>query len=85
MNFNQYFISDADHVFFARPVYEQSDLCLSINFAKLKVKPVTITAGIIKSNFKETIGRFAESDNAFSFMSSVKRKQHTGNNFYMIY
>ena len=32
-----------------------------------KIKPGTLTAGTVKSNFKETIERFA-----FSFMNSVK-------------
>ena len=85
MNFNQYFMYHVDHIFFARSVYEQHHLCLSINFAMLKVKPCTITAGIIEKNFKGTIGRFAPSDNAFSFMSSVKQKQHNENNLYIIY
>ena len=69
MNFNQHFVSDVDHIFFARTIYEQLHLCLSI---KVKIKPGTITAEITKSNFKGTIGRFAVSDNAFSFMSSVR-------------
>ena len=31
LNFNQNFASDADYIFFARSVYEQYHLCLSIN------------------------------------------------------
>ena len=38
-----------------------------------KIKPGTLTAGAVKSNFKETIERFVASGNAFSFMNSVKR------------
>ena len=37
-----------------------------------KIKPVTLTAGTVKNNFKETIERFVASDNAFLFMSYVK-------------
>ena len=37
-----------------------------------KIKPGTLTAGTVKSNFKETIERFVARDNAFSFMNSVK-------------
>ena len=37
-----------------------------------KIKPGTLTAGTVKSNFKGTIERFVAKDNAFSFMSSVK-------------
>ena len=72
LNFNQYFASDADYIFFGRPVFEQHHLRLSINFAMHKIKAGTLTAGTIKKNFKGIIERFAASDNAFSFMSSVK-------------
>ena len=37
-----------------------------------KIKPGTLTAGTVKSNFKETFERFVARDNAFSFMNSVK-------------
>ena len=37
-----------------------------------KIKPGTLTAGTVKNNFKGTIERFVASDNAFSFISSVK-------------
>ena len=66
-------------------MYEQHHLRLSINFAMLKVRLCSITAGIIEKNFKGTIGRFAPSDDAFSFMSSVKQKQRNENNLYIIY
>ena len=35
-------------------------------------KPSTLTAEIVKNNVKGTIDRFAASDNAFLFVSSVK-------------
>ena len=73
LNFNQWFASDADYIFFARSEYEQYHLCSSINFAMHKIKPGTLTAGTVKTNFKGTTERFATSDNAFSFMISVKR------------
>ena len=38
----------------------------------IKLNPGTLTAGAVESNFKETIERFVASDNAFSFMNSVK-------------
>ena len=38
-----------------------------------KTKPGTLTAGMVKNNFKGTIERFAARDNAFSFMISIKR------------
>ena len=37
-----------------------------------KIKSGTLTAGSVKSNFKESVERFVASDNTFSFMSSVK-------------
>ena len=37
-----------------------------------KDKPSTITAGMVKNNFKGTIEKFVTSDNAFWFMSLVK-------------
>ena len=72
LNFNQYFASDADYTFFVKSVYEKHHSRSSINFAIRKINPVTLTAGTNKSNFKETIERFVATNNAFSFMSSVK-------------
>ena len=37
-----------------------------------KIKPGTLTVGKVKNNLKGTTERFVASDNAFSFMSSVK-------------
>ena len=37
-----------------------------------KIKPGKLTARTVENNFKGTIEWFAVSDNAFSFMSSVK-------------
>ena len=72
LNFNQHFASDADYIFFSKPVYEQYHLRSSINFAMHKIKPGTLAVGMVKNNFKGVIGRFVASDNAFLFMSSVK-------------
>ena len=72
LNFNQHFASEADYTFFARSVYEQHHLRSSINFAMHKIKPGKLTEGTVKNNFKGTIERFVASNNAFSFMSSVK-------------
>ena len=56
-----------------------------------KIKPVTFTARTVKDNSKGTIERFAASENAFSFMSSIKKtpvywKQllHNGKNFHIL-
>ena len=53
-------------------MHEQHHLRSSINFAMHKIKPGTLTAGTVNSNFKRAIEWFVASDNAFSFMSSVK-------------
>ena len=58
---------------FARSVYKQHHLRSSINFVMYKIKPGTLTAGTVRTNFKGTIARFQARVNAFSFMSSVKR------------
>ena len=72
MNFNQYFASDVDYIFFARSVHDQRHLRLSINLDMTKIKPVTLTAGMVTNTLKGTIQKFVASDNAFSFLSSVK-------------
>ena len=72
LNFNLCFGSDAHYIFFVRSVYEQHHLHSSINFTIHKIKPGTLTAWTVKSNFKGTIERFVARDNAFSFMSSAK-------------
>ena len=71
LNFNQHFASDGD-IFFARSLYEQHHLRSSINFALHKIKPDTLTAGTVKSNFKETVEMFVARVNAFSCMKSIK-------------
>ena len=48
LNFNQYFASYADYIFFARPVFEQHLLHSSINFVVYKIKPGTLTAASVK-------------------------------------
>ena len=72
LNFNQHFASEADYIFFARSVYEEHHLRSSINFSIHKIKPGKLKEGTVKNNFKGTIERFVASNNAFSFMSSVK-------------
>ena len=66
LKFNQYFVSYADYIFFAR------HLRSSISFAKHKSKPKTNHSKKIRNNSKGTFERFDASDNGFSFMSWVK-------------
>ena len=72
LNFNQDFASDVNYVFVASSVYEQHHLHSIIHFAAHKIKPNTLTSGIVKSIFKDKIERFVPRENAFSFMISVK-------------
>ena len=72
LNFNQQFASYADYIFFAKSLYEQFQLRSSINLAMHKIRPGTLAAGRVKSNFKGTIERFVARNNAFLYMSSVK-------------
>ena len=72
LNFKQNFASDADYIFFARSVVEQHHLYSSINIAMQKLNSCSVTAGCIRQNFKESVRKFVASNNAFSFMSSVK-------------
>ena len=53
-------------------MYEWHHLRTSINFGMHEIRLGTITTGAVKNNFKRTIEMFAASDNALSFMSSVK-------------
>ena len=72
LNFKQTFASDADFIFFARSIVEQHHLKSSINISMQKVRGMQITAGIVKQNYKESVKRLLSSENAYSFMSSVK-------------
>ena len=65
LNFNKYFASDVDYIFFVRSLYEQHRLSSSINFAMHKIKAGTLTAGTVKNNFKGPIERFVACDNPF--------------------
>ena len=84
-NLNQYFTSDADYIFFTRFVYKQHHLGSSINFSVSIIKPGTLTAEVVENNFKGTIERLVASNNAFSFMSSVKETPEYCNSFCIIY
>ena len=50
-----------------------------------KIKPGKITAGTVDNNSKGTIERFVASENAFSFMNSVKGALVYWKQFYMIH
>ena len=54
LNFNQFFASNTDYIFFLRYVSEWHHLGSSNNFAMLRFKLGRVTAGIVKS-FKELL------------------------------
>ena len=72
LNFNQYFASDANYLFFARSVYEQYRLRPSIKFAMYKIKPGILTAGTAKKNFKKRNGRSVAYDYIFIYELSQR-------------
>lgn len=63
LEYNQYFASDTDYIKFCQVF--QGHLRLSINFAIQKIKPVTLTAEIVKNNYKEANERFVTCANSF--------------------
>ena len=71
LNFTQRFSSNADYIFFAHYILQQTHLFNQINIATKKVKG-NITAGQLQNNFKETVRSFICEDQGFIFMKSVK-------------
>ena len=43
-----------------------------INIAMMKVATTNLTAGMLSRSFKQTVQRFIASDEAFSFMNTIK-------------
>ena len=58
---------------FARSVYERHNLCSSKNFAIYKIIASALTSETVENNLKRETEVFVASDNAFSFISSMKR------------
>ena len=71
-NWKQTFAFDADFKFFARAIVEQHHLKSSINISMQKVQGKQITARTVKQNYKESVKRLLSSENADSFMSSIR-------------
>ena len=72
LNYTQQFSSDSDYIFFAHSFLQQLSLNSQINIAMQKLTPRNVTAGMLTQNFKETVQQFSASDEAFSFMNSIK-------------
>ena len=72
LNYKQKFASDADYIFFAHSLYQQLTLTGKMNIAMKKVSGSQLSAGMLSTNFKETVKTFIANDEAYRFMSSVK-------------
>ena len=49
-------------------MYQQHHSCSSTSFKLHKIKPSSLSAGIVKNNFKGRVERFVASDDVFSHM-----------------
>ena len=72
LNYSQKFSSDADYIFFAHSIVQQLSLKEQINIAMKKVSGTSITAKSLNENFKEKVKQFVASDQAYTFMNSLK-------------
>ena len=71
LHFSQRFSTNADYIFFAHYVLQQTNLFNQINIATKKVKG-TITAGQLQANFQESLRSFICEDQGYLFMNSIK-------------
>jgi len=71
LNFSQRFSSNADYIFFAHYILQQTNLFNQINIATKKVKG-SITAGQLQNNCSDTVRSFLCEDQGYIFMNSIK-------------
>ena len=71
LNYTQRFSSNADYIFFAHYILQQTNLFNQIHIATKKVKG-NITAGQLQTNFNQTINTFLCEDQGYTFMNSIK-------------
>ena len=72
LNYTQRFAGDADYIFFANFVSQQTNLRNQINVAMRKVSGSNINAGMLTDNFKERVRNFVANEEAYTFMNTVK-------------
>ena len=72
LNYTQKFSSDSDYIFFAHSVMQKLNLSSQINIAMRKVTSSQLTAGMVSSNFNEKVKEFIASNQALTFMNSIK-------------
>lgn len=72
LNYKQRFASEPDYIFFVHSIWQQQSLTNSINIAMKKLRGSQLTAGMLSRNFMETVSSFVASENAYSFMNTIK-------------
>lgn len=72
LNYQQRFASEPDYIFCAHSIWQQLSLTNSINIAMKIVRGSQVTAGSLSRNFKETVHLFVATDNAYSFLNTIK-------------
>ena len=84
LNYSQRFSSNADYIFFAHYVMQQTNLFNQINIAMCKVNG-NINAGQLQNNFNETVRSFVSEGKGYMFMKSVKGTPAYWKHFCMTY
>ena len=72
LNYTQKFSSDADYIFVVHSILQQLSLKEKTGVAMKKVAGTALTAGLLNDNFKERVKEFVASDQAYTFMNTIK-------------
>ena len=72
LNYTQKRSSHSDYIFFAQLVIQKLNRNSQINIAMRKPTSNQFTTGMLSSNFNEKVKEFIASDEAFTFMNSMK-------------
>ena len=72
LNYTQKRSSHSDYIFFAQLVIQKLNRNSQINIAMRKANSNQLTTGMLSSNFNEKVKEFIASDEAFTFMNSMK-------------
>ena len=72
LNYTQRFAGISDYIFYAHSVLQQKQLTSNINMTMKKVQTNNLTAGMLSSNFQETVTSFIAKDEVYNFMNTIK-------------
>ena len=72
LNYTQVLASEADYIFCPLSVSQKLKLSSQINTALKKFCSGHVTAGMLSSNFIETVKSFLTKDDAYQFMGNIK-------------